>query len=167
MMDVFIDLEETVIDAWGKNPIFLRKCGAIQLLLKIMKDLGKLELVRIFSFAVHTPEEEAEFKTFLQEDLENRLGVSIAEVIPVRRMFGASQKVQLCHFDDLSDFILMRGKEGAFHDWCHTNQVARVSLLIDDMVPNRVTFDSDTSTTIRTVNVDSLSKTGWQKHVGL
>lgn len=159
IMNIFLDLEETVINAWDKNPIFLSHCKRIFNLLRLLK----VESVQIFSFAIHTPEEEEEFKIFIQSDLEKRIGVPVSKVIPVRDMFTASQKVQKMHFEDLCDFILTRGKEGAFHDWCNMNHQKETSILIDDVVPNRTTIDHDFMTNIQTVNVTSLEK-DWNRN---
>ena len=158
-VNIFIDLEETVINEWGKSPTFLPHCGRINTLLKLLNP----RRVQIFSFAIHTPEEEQEFEVFIQADLEHRMGRIIDKVIPVRDMFTISVKAQRTHFLDLSDFLLTRGKEGAFHDWCHVNHAGETSVLIDDVVPNRTTIDHDTKTKIVTLNVTALNKGFWRE----
>lgn len=156
-VNVFLDLEETVIDAWGKMPIFLKHCDVIEQTLTRLNP----DRVFIFSFAIHTPEEEEEFRIYIQSDLETKIGRKIMKVIPVRDMFLNTQRVHKMHFLDGTDFLLNRGKEGAFIDWCVVHHLHEINFLIDDVVPNRTTIDHDTNTEIITINVESLGLRRW------
>lgn len=156
MLNIFLDLEGTVIDEFKEFPTFLpSKCEDIRKFLAPLK-LVQPQSVFIFSFAIHTAEDEEVFNRTMLAELNNRLDCQVTGVVRVKEMFAVSKLVRKVRFDDVTEFILLVGKEGAFHDWCHLNHLNQFSFLIDDVVPNRATHDHDHGTTITTMNVVDL-----------
>lgn len=151
--NVFLDLEMTVIEQWQNFPTFLPKhCDAIK---QFLKDEGETE-VTIFSFAIHTEEEVDEFVQFIQSDLEKILECKVIGVVSVPMMQEASEAINKVRFFDVTDFIQLRGKALAFHDWCQKHRLGQLSVLVDDVVRNQTTFDHDTNTASETLNVNKL-----------
>lgn len=156
MPKIFIDLEETVIQEFKDFPTFIpANCRAITHFINNVKkvDTGTIKIF-IFSFAIHTDEELDRFDQFIREDLERLIGHPIEGVVTVPQMFIASQRMQRMRFDDITDFILTRGKEGAFQDWCDFNFKGNTCLLIDDVVRNMSIMNHDTLLTMTMFNIN-------------
>lgn len=152
-MSVFLDLEGTVIVQWQNFPTFLPKhCEGIRNFLKMNAE----DSVSIFSFAIHTDEEIEHFIEHIQPDMQRILACKIVQVLSVPMMQTASEAINKVRFFDVSDFIQMRGKDLAFHDWCHKHRSGQSTILVDDVVPNRTAIDHDTNTTVQTINVTKL-----------
>jgi hypothetical protein len=146
---VFLDLEETLIDAWDSAKPMLTNITAIRNRLKVQK----ISAVQIFSFAIHHERDQDWFTKTMQADLEKRLGVTISRVISMVEMKAADEKFRGCRLDDLSELTLLRGKEGAFESWASLMHPGDQSTLIDDVVANRSIHNHDTDTHIEFTNV--------------
>jgi hypothetical protein len=158
IMNVFLDLEETVIDEFKAFPTFLPgNCEDIRRFLTPLKMIGDPR-VGIFSFAIHTKEEEDIFWNSISEQLDKLCDVRTFEVIRVSEMFLASKLLRKIRFEDVTDFIQVIGKAGAFHDWCQLHHPGEFSFLIDDVVPNQTLHDNDNGSLIQTLNIKSLFK---------
>lgn len=158
MPKIFIDLEETVIREFKDFPTFIpANCRAITHFIDNVKkvDTGSIKIF-IFSFAIHTDDELDRFDKFIREDLERLIGHPIEGVVTVPQMFIASQRMQRMRFDDVTDFILIRGKEGAFQDWCDFNFKGSTCLLIDDVVRNMSIMNHDTLSTMTMFNINKV-----------
>lgn len=166
-MKVFLDLEGTVIEQWQQFPTFLpTHCEHIRQFLKNdrVNDISITRFLRadedatvsVFSFAIHTDEERDQFFDTIAGDMERILDCRIDEVVTVPMMQAASEAINKVRYFDVSDFIQMRGKDMAFHDWCHKHRQGQLSVLIDDVVPNRISVDTDDHATVLTVNVNNL-----------
>lgn len=152
-VNIFLDLEGTVIEQWQQFPTWLpTQTDAI----KTFLGTQAVREVSIFSFAIHTDEEVEQFHTLMKKDMEAILCCKVVNVVSVPQMQEASERINKVRFFDVSDFIQLRGKELAFHDWCHRFHVGQQSFLIDDVVPNRTTVDHDTKTIAETLNVNHL-----------
>lgn len=160
-MNIFLDLEETVIDEFSSNPrIKLFNCQHIRdFVKKIPPTVEKRFLV--FSFAIYSEEDVQQFIAGIKTPLEGLLGFNfgLGSIITVPSMMECSHRVNKprLRFDDISEFLMDHGKENAFHDWCHGNHVGEVNILIDDVVHNRTTIDDDTHTVVKTINVEGLN----------
>lgn len=155
---IFIDLEETVIREFKDFPIFMTaNCQAIKQFIHNVKkeDFGTLKIY-VFSFAIHTDKDIDRFDQLIRDDLNRLIGHKIDDVVTVPQMFIASQQQQHCHFDDITDFILMRGKEGAFQDWCDYNFKSKHCMLIDDVVRNMSIINHDTLVTMTMFNINTV-----------
>jgi len=165
-MNIFIDLEETVIDEFGNNPIFLgrflgRRCKSVS---RIIEKSMNVEKIFIFSFAIATPEELLKFNHEMRDELCTRLNISsIDAIVTVPQMMDCTEAIHHPRFKfhgDLFEFSCARGKSGAFDDWCMKNHLGQNNVLIDDMVRNRITVDADTDTTIQTINIVNFERNG-------
>lgn len=157
-MNIFLDLEETVIKQWSHSPDFMaHQCAEIRNFLTPLKAMP-FKLF-IFSMAIHSDEDKDDFDMSIMEDLKRMIGHdTIDGVVTVPMMQDASEKVNKVRFFDVCDFIQVRGKESSFHDWCHLNHGGEFSVLIDDIVSNRTTTDNDTGTIVQTINVRNISR---------
>ena len=159
MPKIFIDLEETVIKEFKDFPTFMPdNCRAITSFIDNLKkiDSGTIKIF-IFSFAIHTDKEHETFDKLIRSDLERLIGNKINGVVTVPQMFIASQKIQRIHFEDITDFILTRGKEGAFQDWCDfSDSKSKHCMLIDDVVRNMTIMNHDSLSTISMFNINTV-----------
>lgn len=160
MPKLFLDLEETVIKEWEKFPTFLNgNCSAIRAMIdRLIKMDGGSFSVTLFSFAVANDADRSTFINTMKRDLEMMIGVNVDHVLTVEEIMQASQKIHHMKFDDLLEFSMLRGKEGAFDDWCTFNKLTGACILIDDTVKNRTINDMDTGLTMFTVNINTLVK---------
>lgn len=148
-MNIFVDLEETVIDEFGKTPaILLGGCRVVRSTIQSFS--AENPKVFIFSFAIHTPEEVEEFNTFILPDLLHHLNIQkIDGVVTVPQMMSAGGH------RDVTDFIIDCGKAKAFDEWCMKHHPGQINILLDDVVRNRTTVDHATGTTIHTIKVEA------------
>ncbi len=156
-MNIFLDLEETLIDEFHDSPVVkTQHCVAIRNFIDTLNT--SQDKFFLFSFAIYDDKDILRFNTILRRYLENLLDCKFDRIITVPEMMKSTNKVNKprLRFNDISDFILDHGKECSFHDWCHDNHVGQASVLIDDVVHNRITVDDDTKTIIKTVNVMGL-----------
>ena len=149
---MFLDLEETVIDSWDSAKLLMTNCRAIR---RMLKSRGVNE-VTIFSFAVQTPEEREEAMTHLRPRLEKVLDVKIVDVILVQQMQQADQQWRKCRLDDMTEFIMLRGKTDAFFAWASLKHPGEQCTLIDDVVPNSESRDWDTDTVVEFRNIEQV-----------
>lgn len=155
-MNIFLDLEGTVIDEFREFPTFLpSQVEDIKEFLSIHK-IVQPQKVFIFSFAIQEASEGDVFRRTIQADLEKQIGREITEFIWVGAMLLTSRRVNRWNSLDLQDFIMLIGKERAFHDWANYHHRGEFSILIDDVVTNRTTKDNDHGTVIQTCNVRGL-----------
>ncbi len=157
-LNIFLDLEGTVIDEFKEFPTFLPSHTE-----DIRRFIAPFKMFEprlfIFSFAIDTEDEEATFFRASRTLLTQIEMESVTAVVRVTAMLKASRQVNSCRSLDRHDFIMLIGKERAFHDWCHLNHPGEFSFLIDDVVPNRTTHDNAEGTVIQTLNVRDLFKT--------
>jgi len=150
-MNVFLDLEETIIHSWSDARLMNAQ--------KIRDFLhqNSVRRVSIFSFAVWDDNDQVKFASEIQPMLETALDVKVVLCPTVQDMMLADTKLTgVRWFGDVSEFIPIRGKHGAFHNWCMLNCVGQESVLIDDVVKNTFFIDHDSNTVVTTLNVDKL-----------
>jgi hypothetical protein len=151
-MKVFLDLEDTVIDNWHVgNPVNIEP---VRFFLK----LSDVTEVDIFSFAVWFDHDVADFNKRHKDMLEDLLKVKVAGIPTVDEMMRFDQGLTGIHFENVTEFISLRGKHNAFVNWCLHREAGQHSVLIDDIVPNRVIIDFDTKTKIESINVANISR---------
>lgn len=158
-MNIFLDLEETVIDEFSSNPrVKIFNCQNIREFVKRIP-LKVEKKFFVFSFAVYSEDDVQRFNAELKLTLEGILGFQFDAVISVPQMMKCSriENAPRLRFDDISEFLMDHGKPNAFHDWCHYNHAGEVNVLIDDVVHNRTTIDDDTHTVVKTINVEGLT----------
>lgn len=148
-MNVFLDLEETVIDSWNSGLLI-----NVQKLKDFLNE-QKVKEVRIFSFAIWDEADQRDFAARLLDPIERALGVGVLSCPSVAELLRVEKEFTSTFFDSLTDFISLRGKTGAFRTWCEAMHPGEVSVLIDDVVPNACWINSDTGTDLKFVNVNT------------
>lgn len=151
--NVFLDLEGTIIDTWGSNETLQRHVEPIKLFLQ----MSKVTQIQIFSFAIYNVQDQDQFIDRLKGGLEKTLGVEIIKWPNMIQMMSVDMRVRSTRLDDIHEFVLLRGKEGAFESWATRHHAGETSILIDDVVANRHLVDRDTDTTIWFTNVKTLA----------
>jgi len=160
---VFLDLEETVITNWKDGTLMHQRCKRIRSFLNSLD--GFDGTVSIFSFAVHNERDVIDFVCSMRERIEQSLGVTVTECLTVEQMAEKSQQLTGCRWldgdtmggFDIFEFCLVKGKQGAFDDVClfrETNDTR--CILIDDVVPDRVTHFKQRNLTIELGDVKAL-----------
>ena len=151
-MNIFLDLEDTVIDNWfSGNPVNIEQ---VRFFLK-MCDVKE---VHIFSFAIWFDNHVEEFNRRHKGMLEDLLDVKITAAPHVTEIMEADFTFTGLHIENVTEFICLRGKHDAFLNWCLTQHAGEHNVLIDDIVPNRVTIDFDTKTKIESINVANINR---------
>lgn len=148
---IFLDLEETVIDSW--------QSGLLVNSHKVRDFLADQQVsnVTIFSFAVWNDEDQKTFAKEHQRSLQKALDTHVAECPTVQDFMQADTRLTGVHWHgDVTEFITLRGKMGAFVNWCKLHHPNHNCVLVDDVVDNVDIVNRDTGTTIRFINVGSL-----------
>lgn len=147
--DIFLDLEETVINNWDDG--FLVNSTKLRNFLKCQR----VSEVGIFSFAVWNKDDFDRFDRVHRRVIERALDCAVKSCPTVDEMMSADKEMTRVHFDNLSEFMGIRGKVGAFTNWCRRHNLQK-TMLVDDTVPNIDIIDRDTMSVIRFVNVADL-----------
>jgi hypothetical protein len=148
---VFLDLEETVIDSWDS--------GLLVNSAQVRDWLAQHEIkgVDIFSFAVWNQQDQLKFDREFAPILRKALDVGIRNCITVQSMMEKDSTLTGINWQgDITEFICLRGKVGAFTNWCRLHHAADVCVLIDDIVPNMDIINHDTGGVIKFINVRTL-----------
>ena len=159
----YLDLENTIIGTF-KDGGSLRN---VQKIRQILQDRG-VEEVGIFSFALFNEADKYYFQNTLQAAIEDALSVKVTTVPTIIEMMVSDYEYTGTYFDprngcDMSDWITIRHKEGAFKYWIlnkFVNQKASPrcdivkTLLIDDVVPNMYSTYTDEQLVIEYLNID-------------
>lgn len=155
-MRVFLDLEDTVISNWFEGfPVHTEQ---VRHFLHVKAGVTEVD---IFSFAIWDERHVDEFNARLCADLEHQLGVRVNNVVDCATMMQSDQRFTRVRFENLMEFISLRGKADAFLNWAFANHPGEHCVLVDDIVPNRLTHDFDTGTRVQTINVFALDLTNW------
>ena len=146
---IFVGLEETLIEDWDSLRFMSEHIRAVKHLL----ETRKVTEIHIFSFAIHNSEDNLRFAEELQPHLEARLGVKIVSAPTVMSMKMVDEQWRKCRLDDITEFIMLRGKQGAFKSWASMKHPGCECTLIDDVVPNMDIMDHDRQTGISFRNI--------------
>ena len=149
-VNVFLDLEETVLNNWAEG--YLINSAKVRDFLQSHNADG----FHVFSFAVWNDDDKAEFRKRHQNALERVLECPVLSCNSCDDFMKADTKFTGLRFDSLTDFINVRGKVGAFMNWTASNHAGTTNFLVDDVVPNAVWENQDTRTKCVFVNVNSL-----------
>jgi hypothetical protein len=148
---IFLDLEQTVIDTWDSQCLI-----NIERVSGVLKDhfaIGKT-VMHIFSFAIWNDEDERNFRSDLEVRLMEALGLHTRFIVHSVDQIGSDlfRSTKVCW--ERNELITCLGKQGAFTDFCRAKFDRNVHcILLDDMVINSVTVDTDFSRIIQTVRI--------------
>jgi hypothetical protein len=163
---MFLDLEQTIIDNWQDAYLYLpfRVRAWLDRMLNEQTAFN-LRPVGIFSFAIYNDKDKATFEDEMKHALELGLSIKITEWPSVEEMARTSQLytgTKWCGGKEMStldliDFIQIRGKVGAFEDWCMAQPGNDITyILLDDVVPNKTVIDHKRNIKIEYINVDNM-----------
>jgi hypothetical protein len=149
-VNVFLDLEETVINNWHDATLVNTT--------KVRDLLGTLGVssVRLFSFALYHDKDRDRFNTVLKPFLERALDVKFLDSPTVEDFLLADKQITGLHWDGITDFIQVRGKIDAFRSWCKAKFDKQHNILIDDTVPNATWHNTDTGLILQYIDVKRL-----------
>jgi hypothetical protein len=149
-LNVFLDLEETVINNWRDGQLV--NTAKVR---SLLKDLG-VSSVHLFSFAVYNDADKAHFTKVLKPFLEQALEVEFLDNPSVADFKLADTQLTGIHWDSLTDFIQVRGKIDGFRSWCKVKFDKQHNVLIDDTVPNATWHNTDTGLVLQFIDVRRL-----------
>ena len=150
-MNIFLDLEETIIKDWFEPTLLLKN---IEFIKKTISELMDKFLdfnlnITIFSFAIIDDKDLNIFKNTLQEAIERSLDIEINNVwvCSKENLFKLSEKrgVLPLPSDSVNDIFLGNQKEEVFNLIVDFEHRGEISILFDDTVKNSIQhiFDGD------------------------
>ena len=156
-----MDLEDTVIDRFDRNPI---KLVNIPYVVKYLTD-NNISDVEIFSFAIWGEKEKDDFKNNMKSILEKELNVTISnEVLTLDRLiriFSSNKKTNQIAFNDFFQFV---DKTTMFIEYVKYLSYRDLKLkdtqyiLIDDLVMDTLVHFKNRNLQIELVNVKNLKE---------
>jgi hypothetical protein len=149
-MNVFLDLEGTVIDTWHSG--MLINSAQVREWLAAMS----VKRVHIFSFAVTNDADQAWFWKNIAPSLRRALDIDIIDCPTVQDFQRADLMVTGVKWENTMEFITVRGKQDAFRSWCKLNYDSLHNILLDDTVPNLYMNWVDSNLIVECMNIDVL-----------
>jgi hypothetical protein len=152
-VQVFLDLEETVIESWD-NPMLIN----IQKVRAFLKERHVTE-VHIFSFAIHNDKDKADFERHLKHSLQEALGVTIAPVQTLDDFCRIIRQGRGGAVWEPFELAMVWGKFRSFVDVCTMSAPRGATcILIDDMVDDVSIKNFTKDVFIRTININSVAQ---------
>lgn len=146
---IFLDLEQTVIDTWESQRLI-----NIEQVTNKLRDQPHDAVMHIFSFALWDEKDERNFRSDLEIRLMQALGVHTRFIVHTVDQIGEALLRSTKVLWDRRDLITCLGKQDAFMQFCRSKFDKDVfCVLIDDMVINSVTVDTDFRRVIQTVRI--------------
>lgn len=149
-IQVFLDLEETVIDSWGSGLLVNTEK------VKNWLQNRNAKHVHIFSFAVWNDKDKQDFDRDFRNVLERVFDVTILTVPSVEELAHEHFRATGTRWESVTDFISHVGKPGGFEFWAEHRFAGDHCVLLDDVVPNKTVINHDNGTVIELVNITKL-----------
>lgn len=112
IVEVWLDLEETVIDNWSDGRFKHRNIEKIK---KFLVGLAKKpKQLNIWSHAIYDAADKEHFDKFMRESLELELGYLIKEFPSVDEQMNIAKQFENFKYDDRSEFMQFNGKNLSF-----------------------------------------------------
>lgn len=139
-MNVFLDLEETVIDDWFSGMFLGEKIAKIKHSLDILSKDTQITSLNIFSFAIVDENDVRRFNTVFRQPIENIFEMPINNVIMMSNDFINEllkpHNTFLFDGESVEDVFTVNSKMQSFELFCKANHAGEKSVLFDDMVEN-------------------------------
>ena len=149
-MNVFLDLEETVINNWTEG--MLLNSSRVR---EWLQDLN-IKQVRLFSFAIWNEKDQFRFEKEFKPVLRRALDVGFIDCPSVEDFIKADLKVTGVLWDNLHEFAVIRGKQDAFRSWCKLHFDGQHNVLLDDTVTNGIWHNKDTNLKLEFINITAI-----------
>ena len=146
---VFIGLEKTIIDDWHN--------GMLVNASRVREFLAKQDITyfTVFSFAIRNEMDKLDFDKRHRQWLEKALDGIVLDVLSVQDMVEADNKLTGIVWEQLDEFVSIRGKMGAFINWVNYHEMDHC-ILVDDLVSNISVIDHDRNRTTKFIKVGTL-----------
>jgi len=157
---IFLDLEETIIDAWDSRIFLLNNIADIKTFINGNFNFNSVEL-GIFSFAIWNEEDKEDFNKNLKNIIQDLFELPIIDenivtVTDIGDLLSKKLFVNLLPFE----LINIWGKEKAFFDWVSLTDQKRTKrfILIDDIVRNLTIKNNTFGEETHLINVKDVTK---------
>jgi hypothetical protein len=148
MSQVWIDLEETIIDSWSSGLLINHHK------IKNWLDTNNIDDINIWSFAIWDEKDQKEFvSSGMHESIERVLNRKILSSVSVTEMHKLVYQYEKVRYDNDTDFMSLNGKHWSFIKFCMGHHVGQDCILIDDCVPSWIIEDTKTGGKITLINV--------------
>lgn len=149
--ELWLDLEETVIDNWFDQVLLHNKINKIK---QYIDNLG-VKTINIWSFAIwHNEDKETFVKSGLKETLEDVFNKRIIEFPSIEETMKVTYDVDgYFHYDDMREWVQINGKFLSFFKYAKTRENVEL-YLIDDCVEHTVVHFPNKNVKIYTLNID-------------
>lgn len=140
-MNIYLDLEETVIDDWFTQSFLNNKIEKIKIIIKKLSEKYNTDInLILFSAAVCDDNDIKEFETYIKPLLEKKLQLQFQEyfIFSNKNIFELAKrnKISVLPNDTIHDIFRNNIKEEVFNLWCKGSK--GINVLIDDTVENKI-----------------------------
>ncbi len=150
-MEVWLDLEDTIITNWNEG--LLLNPGKI----KNWLDERDIKELRIWSFAIWDDKDKAHFvRSGMKRMIETALERPILEWPSVKEMQTLVEYYEGIIYDSRTEFMQLNSKKWSFIKYCLGHKKHTTCVLIDDAVPNMTIKELDLLLTIELIKVQNL-----------
>jgi hypothetical protein len=154
----FLDLEQTIIESWASPDLIYTDP------LRLWLHAQGAESVNIFSFALWNEKDKVAFvDRGIRHSIETALGLPVRTYPAVTDMMRAEQQVNHTNFENVQEYIGLRGKKDAFRNYMQCVGSFTRAVLIDDVVPDETITHRRYGWSIEYWNVDTIT-TGWSPY---
>ena len=149
----FIDLEQTIIPCWDDPCVMHSQAERIRDFLHA-QDAAE---VHIFSFAIWNQKDKQDFVSRgIERAIEDSLQLPVMTYPSVEDMMRVDFRYSGVKFENIMEFVQMRGKKDAFIHYVLGSCDFQKAVLIDDVVPDLTVTHRKKGWSIELWNVDSL-----------
>lgn len=135
-MNVFLDLEKTIIEDWTDHTLLIDNIK------KIKKQLNNIDIktLNIFSMAITSDKDIETFNRLIRKDIEKLFNIKIKSIIKIDNKFVENmaklENIPFFETDFMTDIFQRNPKEELFEIFIKHNFKNEASILFDDMVSN-------------------------------
>lgn len=143
-MNLFLDLEETVIDDWYSAKFLPHNIKIIREKIKQLEEHfdDKFEYIDIFSFAILEQKDLDRFDIYFKNDIEKIFKLPVRNILcfdkPFINTFLKQFNTSIKSNQRMQDVLTLNSKSQMFELFCKDNHKGERSILFDDVVEDEV-----------------------------
>lgn len=143
-MNIYLDLEETIIDDWNSGNFLPHNIRAIKNNIRELENYygEKVEHINIFSFAIVNKSDIELFNKIFRDDIEKIFDKEIKNVVicdnKLLQRLLKPKGVQVSHDEAVQDVLTINPKAQYFDLYVKDKYPGEISVLFDDMVDNNI-----------------------------